>query len=307
MGEDTDISNSITAWLDYIEQQKSGSEHTKQAYLRDIGFFLQFMRGHLNAEPTLEALATLQVKDFRAFLSARANDGLDKRSLARAVSVVKSFYKYLARYENIKNEDIDLLRTPKIGRSIPKALTEESANDALGTISLLHEEPWVAARDTALLTLLYAGGLRISEALALSIKDVPSGDTMRIKGKGDKERLVPILPVVKESIKKYLSLCPFGLSKNDPLFVGEKGKRLQAGIVQKTVRKLRAYLGLPETTTPHALRHSFATHILAGGADLRVIQELLGHASLSTTQVYTKVETSKLKQVHGTHHPRNKK
>jgi integrase/recombinase XerC len=217
---------------------------------------------------------------------------------------VRSFFRFLERRGLAENAGIGTLRTPKLPKSLPKPLSQEEAADAMERIGDMASEPWVGLRDAALVTLLYGCGLRIDEALALNRRDAPLEDRLRVKGKGNKERIVPVLPAVSDAVAKYLAACPHGLGRDDPLFVGARGRRLQAGVVQRQIRKLRAYLGLSDTATPHALRHSFATHLLANGGDLRTIQELLGHASLSTTQRYTAVDESQLMKVYARSHPR---
>jgi integrase/recombinase XerC len=217
---------------------------------------------------------------------------------------LRNFYRYLARENLAANAAIENIQTPKVPKSIPKALSQQEARDSLNMIEAMTEEPWVAKRDTALMTLLYGCGLRIGEALSLNRKEIPSGDTMVITGKGQKQRVVPILAIVKNAIADYLSHCPHTLGDDDPLFVGVRGGRLNPGVVQRQMRQLRAQLGLPDSATPHALRHSFATHLLAEGGDLRTIQELLGHASLSTTQRYTDVDARRLTAVYQSAHPR---
>ncbi len=217
---------------------------------------------------------------------------------------MRNFFKFLDRHELVHNVAIKAVKTPKLPRSIPKSLSQIEAKEALTVIGELHDTPWIGARDMAILTLLYGCGLRISEALNLNVEDVPSGDAIVITGKGNKQRVVPVLPIVSDAIKYYRSLYPNHRKKSGPLFVGSQCKRLNAGVIQRQVRKLRALLGLPETATPHALRHSFATHLLAGGGDLRTIQELLGHESLSTTQRYTEVDQARLLEVYRDSHPR---
>ncbi len=249
-------------------------------------------------------LENLTTTDFRGYLAKRHNDGLSRSSTARAVSTLRNFFKFLDRHELAHNAAIKAVKTPKLPRSIPKPLSEVEAREALLSIGDLHDTPWIAARDIAILTLLYGCGLRISEALNLNVEDVPDGDAMVITGKGKKQRVVPVLPIVLDAIQYYLDLYPQRLKKNGPLFVGVQGKRVNSGVIQRQVRKLRAYLGLPASATPHALRHSFATHLLAGGGDLRTIQELLGHESLSTTQRYTEVDQARLIKVYRDSHPR---
>jgi integrase/recombinase XerC len=294
----------IQDFLTWLRDEKQSSSHTVSAYSRDLTAFFKFLIEHLGKLADVEDLAALRPGDFRSFLAHRRNDGLSNSSVARALSVLRSFFRHLERTGQVTNTAIRSVHSPKLPHSVPKPLGVEAAAAAREQIAFLHEEQWVNARDYAVLTLLYGCGLRISEALGLNHADIGSGASMIIRGKGNKERMVPVLPVVREAIESYVALCPFGMERDDPLFVGVRGKRLNAGIIQKSMREVRRALGLPETATPHALRHSFATHLLSAGGDLRTIQELLGHASLSTTQRYTEVETSHLLDVYRSAHPR---
>jgi integrase/recombinase XerC len=282
------------------------SVHTLDAYGHDLCDFLEFVVAHVGGPIGLETLAGLQLRDFRAWLAARSGRDLARSSTARALSTVRGFFRRLERAELVHNGAVSVLRTPKVPKSVPKALSENEAFTAIAAAAEMESEPWVASRDTAILLLLYGAGLRIGEALGLNRRDVPRGPALRVTGKGNKERVVPILPIVSEAIAEYLAACPHALVAEGPLFVGKRGKRLQAGQVQAALRRVRRALGLPETATPHALRHSFATHLLAGGGDLRTIQELLGHASLSTTQRYTAVDMARLSEVYKAAHPRAK-
>jgi integrase/recombinase XerC len=290
-------------WKQWLEGEKRFSTNTVESYERDVLAFLEFMSDYQGEFVTSHSLADLQLRDFRSWLASRKSKNYSNSSTARALAAVKSFFKYLDRFEEINNSAIFHLRTPKKEKSIPKALSQEQAAAAVAAI-VKSKEPWVGKRDLALLTLIYGTGLRISEALDLTIKNRPRGDNIIISGKGNKERVVPILPIIIEAIEDYISSCPFGLMDNDPLFVGVRGKKLQPAIFQKKIQEVRRALGLPETATPHAFRHSFATHLLHEGVDLRSIQELLGHASLSTTQRYTNVDTARLLDVYSHAHPR---
>jgi integrase/recombinase XerC len=300
----SDLADAAKAWRRWLAAERRSSDHTTDAYLRDLNHFLVFMTGHLGEPPTIAALANLAPADFRAWLARRAMDGMEKTSTARALSAVRSFYRHLARTGLAENAAIEGVRGPRLPRSVPKALTVIEAADALSLTGQIDTRTWVGKRDLAILTLLYGAGLRIDEALRLDRGDAPAGETMRITGKGGKERLVPVLPVVRAAIDDYLAGCPHPLRKTDPLFVAIRGGRLGARAVQGLMQTLRARLGLPATATPHALRHSFATHLLAAGGDLRAIQELLGHASLSTTQRYTAVDAEGLLAVYEAAHPR---
>ncbi|HJN03882.1 MAG TPA: tyrosine recombinase XerC [Alphaproteobacteria bacterium] len=299
-----DATAALDDFLVWLADERLSSPHTVNAYRRDLDRFFGFLCGHLGAPPALDDLARLRTADFRSFLAHRRNEGLGNASVARALSVLRTFFRHLERDGLIHNAEIAAVRSPKLPHAVPKPLGIESAAAAREEIAHLHEEAWVNARDQAVVTLLYGCGLRISEALGLDGKDFASGRALVIRGKGGKERMVPVLPVVTEAIQTYLDLCPFAPGPNGPLFVGVRGKRLNPGLVQRAMRQVRRALGLPESATPHAFRHSFATHLLAGGGDLRTIQELLGHASLSTTQRYTEVEVNQVLDVYRSAHPR---
>ncbi len=294
----------VERWRRYLATEKRYSDNTLAAYMQDLGRFLTFLTEYKAEPPSPERLQNLDINDFRAFLARRRSEGLSSRSLARNLSVLRSFFRFLDLTEGIKNQAIHNVRSPKVPHSVPRPLGEQVALDVLETISEFEAEPWVRARDVAVATLLYGCGLRISEALGLDRDDVPAGDTMVIRGKRGRERVVPVLPVVREAIADYISLCPFDLGGDEPLFRGKRGGRLNPRVIQSAMQMVRASLGLPESATPHALRHSFATHLLAAGGDLRTIQELLGHANLSTTQHYTEVDTSVLTRVYDKAFPR---
>ena len=310
------VASAIEDWRGWLAHERRASRHTLDAYGRDVAAFLRFLAGHLGFPPGLRDLDGLTPADFRSYLASRAGEGLGRTSVARAMSTLRGFFRFLDRAGLAHNAAIGGIRTPRVPQSVPKALTEADARMAVEAVGDLSDEPWVARRDTALLLLLYGCGLRIGEALALNRGQAPAGlpteaasaakagGTMVITGKGGKQRMVPVLPVVARAMDDYLAACPYPLGDDDPLFLGVRGKRLNAGVVQRQVRRLRALLGLPETATPHALRHSFATHLLSGGGDLRTIQELLGHASLSTTQRYTAVDAGHLTAVYRKAHPR---
>jgi len=302
---DTDLRRSVADWLEHLEIDRGHAEKTREAYERDIRQFLGYLAQRLGHRPCLGDLRKLETRSFRAFLAARRKDGVTSRSLARTSAALRSYFRWLEHAGILRNRSILQLAQPRIPRSLPKPVTVEKAAALIDNGSNQAED-WIAARDTAVLLLLYGAGLRISEALGIRLKDAPTlqRDVLRIVGKGGKERLVPILPITVEAIENYRELCPFPLDADDELFRGAKGGPLSPRIIQLAVAKLRGILGLPETTTPHALRHSFATHLLTSGADLRQIQELLGHASLSTTQVYTEVERDRLLAVYDAAHPR---
>jgi len=299
--------HAIDEWLDWLTHEKRCSAHTIDAYCRDLVRFLDFSRDHLGYVPGLKDLGNLRTADFRSYLAFRVNEGLSRTSTARALSSLRNLFRFLERRGHIHNAAIGGIRTPKIPHSVPKALDKVEALGVVSSAGDLVAEAWIGKRDVAIVTLLYGCGLRIGEALALNrgqTADLRASGVLRIIGKGGKERLAPVLGVVANAIEDYLAACPYGLGGDDPLFIGARGKRLNAGIVQKNMRHLRALLGLAETATPHALRHSFATHLLSGGGDLRTIQELLGHASLSTTQRYTEVDAKRLNAVYHDSHPR---
>ena len=294
----------IGAWCTWLSVERNCSDHTLDGYGRDLSTFLNFLLDHLGYRPGLRDLEQLKSADFRSYLAKRNMEGLSKSSTARAVSTLRNFFRYLDKEDILQNAAIRSLRTPKLSQSLPKPLSAEEAKAALKTFGQIHDTPWIADRDIALMTLLYGCGLRISEALNLNVGDIPADGALVITGKGNKQRLVPVLPVVITAVDHSLATRPFGHRKGDPLFVGARGKRLNPGVVQRQMRKVRTLIGLADTATPHALRHSFATHLLAGGGDLRTIQELLGHASLSTTQRYTKVDAARLTEVYRDAHPR---
>lgn len=293
----------LAEWLDDLQHRKGYSKHTLGSYARDARDFLAFITAYHGAVPHIKILANLSLGDFRAWLSERSTREMSASSSARAVSALRQFFRFLERHHELPESAIHQLKAPKLGARLPKALSESQSSDALGAISELQDEPWLAARDKALLLLIYATGLRISEALSLKVEDAKK-DTLTILGKGNKERIVPLLPQVTVALKEYVEACPFPCVASRELFLGEQGKPLQAGVFQKQLRKLRNWLDLPASTTPHAFRHSFATHLLGGGADLRSIQELLGHVSLSTTQRYTAVDKTRLLNAYQKAHPR---
>ena len=298
------VLSAIGAWQAWLAHERRASPHTVDGYGRDLAAFFRYLSKHLGYPPGLQDLEALSPADFRGYLANLATAGLARPSMARALSVVRGFFRFLERAALVNNAAVGAVRTPKVGHALPRPL---AVADALGVVKRAGErgeEPWIAKRDTALFTLLYGGGLRIGEALALNRRDAPGGGSMTVRGKGQKERVVPVLPAVAEAITGYLDACPHAGGGDAPLFLGVRGARLNAGVAQRQMRLLRADLGLPETATPHSLRHSFATHLLAGGGDLRTIQELLGHASLSTTQRYTEVDSERLMEVYRAAHPR---
>ena len=296
--------DALEAWLGRQSALKGAAENTLDAYRRDVIEFLAFITAHKGEPQGLAALARITTSDMRAWMAAMRGPGLGPRSLARKLSAVKSFYRWLAEREGFEPTAVLATRAPKFQKKLPRPLAEDAARDMLARVELQASVPWVAARDVAVVTLLYALGLRISEALALTGRDAPLAETLRIRGKGGKERVVPVLPAARKAIDEYLALCPFDISEKTPLFLGVRGGPLSPRAVQKVMEAARLQLGLPASATPHALRHSFATHLLNSGGDLRAIQELLGHASLSTTQAYTAVDTARLLEVYDATHPR---
>ncbi len=291
-------------WLRYLQSEKRFAAHTIASYAGDLNIFLTFMTKHLGQIPDIAELQTLSLNDFRAYMARRRMDGISARSLSRSLSTIRNLYRYLERNEGSKNDAIHLIRTPKVPRTVPRPLAEEDARNVLLLLKEEARSDWITARDLAVLYLLYGSGLRISEALAFNGADRPGGETMVIRGKRGRERLVPVLPSVIAALDRYLKLCPYPVEDQGPLFLGKRGNRLNPKIIQERMARLRRELGLPESATPHALRHSFATHLLASGGDLRTIQELLGHASLSTTQHYTDVDTASLLKIYDKAHPR---
>ena len=294
----------IGLWIGWLAGERRASPHTVAAYGRDLAFFLDFLREHLGEVPSLAALGRLKTADFRAFLAARAGSGIERASLARGLSVLRGFLRFLDRRGLASSGALAALRSPKLPAGVPKPLSIEDATAAVDRAGDLSSSRWQGARDTAIFALLYGCGLRLSEALGLSRREAPLGEALRVVGKGKKERLIPVLPAVRQAVGDYLALCPYSLAKDGPLFVGARGGPLNPRQVQRQMTALRGYLALPESASPHALRHSFATHLLGAGGDLRAIQELLGHASLSTTQRYTSVETERLLAVYDAAHPR---
>ncbi|MBF0325286.1 MAG: tyrosine recombinase XerC [Alphaproteobacteria bacterium] len=299
-----DLAKAVEHWQGWLSGEKRASKHTIDGYGRDLAAFFTFLIGHLGGEADLAALMALSPADFRAFLAARQHDGLSRSSMARQMSTLRGFFQFLDNHDYGHNPAIGAVKAPRPPKSVPKALSADAALETLDQAALLQDEPWLAARDVALFTLLYGCGLRLGEALAMTGRDRPKADSMVITGKGRKQRLVPVLPLVRQAIDDYVGECPFAIGADDPLFVGARGKVLNPGVVQRQMRKMRPLLGLPDSATPHALRHSFATHLLAGGGDLRTIQELLGHATLSTTQRYTKVDAERLTRAYRDAHPR---
>jgi len=304
-----DVAVEMARWLAHLMTERRMSGKTVEAYERDARQFLLFIAEHLGGAPNLAELAALTPQDVRAFMAARRAEGIAGRSLMRGLAGMRSFARFLERNHKGKVGALAAVRAPKVPKTLPKPLHVDAARRVVDAGSRAGEarEQWVLQRDAAILALLYGSGLRISEALGLARRAVPApgrGDAITVTGKGNKQRMVPLLPQVSQSIADYIALCPYDLPADGPLFIGARGKALSPRIVQLVMERLRGALSLPDSATPHALRHSFATHLLGRGGDLRAIQELLGHASLSTTQIYTAVDTDRLLEVYRSTHPR---
>ena len=300
------LAQAAKEWLAHLASERRLSAKTVEAYERDLRQFLSFLTGHLGEPPSLEDISALRPADARAFLASRRGDGAGARTLGRQVAALRSFLRFCERRGYAATTAFTAIRPPKQPKTLPKALTISDTRAMLDGADALAGEPWIAARDVAVLTLLYGCGLRISEALGIRRGEAPIGavETIRVTGKGGRERVVPVLPIVRRAVETYLRSCPYVVPADEPLFRGAKGGPLSPRIVQLLVERLRGAMGLEASATPHALRHSFATHLLGRGGDLRTIQELLGHASLSTTQIYTSVDTERLLDVYRRAHPR---
>ncbi len=306
-GLKTPAAELLAAWLAVLRDQRRLSANTLAAYERDVQAFLDHVTVHRGARPTLGLLMDLQTRDFRAYLAARRRGPrpLSSRSLARALSSLRGFYGFLTQHCGVTNDQLVLIEGPKTGRSAPRPLSRRAAGEVLALSAAAdHKTPWLAARDCALLTLLYGAGLRLGEALALTGAALPLGEVLRVTGKGGKMRLVPVLPVISDAVQHYVRLCPYPVAPQYALFRGARGGAMGPRAAQKLMQSLRVRLGLPKGATPHALRHSFATHLLAGGGDLRAVQELLGHASLSSTQIYADVDATSLLRMYDRAHPK---
>lgn len=304
-----DLLTEMTNWLTHLRAERRLSPKTLEAYARDLRQCLVFLSEHWGGAVTLKQFAAIEATDVRAFMSSRRANDVAGRSLMRALAGLRSFGKFLEREGKGKVGALSAIRAPKIGKSLPKPIQMDSARQMADADIRAGEnrEPWIWARDAAVMALLYGSGLRISEALGLKRRDVPlpgKGDVIVVTGKGNKTRMVPVLMNVLQLVQDYLAMCPYSIAPNEPIFVGARGGPLSPRIIQLTMERLRGALGLPDSATPHALRHSFATHLLSRGGDLRAIQELLGHSSLSTTQIYTGVDAERLLDVYKTAHPR---
>ena len=298
------LSDAMGAWLSGQRALAGAAENTLKAYQADVLGFLAFMSHHHGGSQGLTPIARITLRDMRAWMAHERARGVGARSLARSLSAVKSFYRWLAEREGFEPTAVLSTRAPKFQHKLPRPLEVDAASAMIETIDLQAKEPWVAARDTAVVTLLYGCGLRISEALGLTGADAPLPEVLRIVGKGNKERIVPVIAPARDAVDAYLRLCPYQMPDTQPIFRAIRGGVLAPRAIQKVMEQARMQLGLPATATPHAMRHSFATHLLAAGGDLRTIQELLGHASLSTTQAYTAVDAAQLMSVYKKAHPK---
>ncbi len=295
----------LDSWCDHLLGTRDVSRHTLAAYRKDVSGFLEFLSEYHGNPADRDHLASVDQRDIRAWMASLRRKGITSASVSRALSALRTFYRWLTDVHGIDSSAISAIRGPRSKKPLPRPIPADDARTMIG-LAGDHVEPWVAARDTAVLGILYGCGLRISEALSLRGSDAPLPSTLRIHGKGGKERVVPVLPGVRDAVEDYRRICPYSFAPDEPLFRGKRGKPLGPRSVQRTVAGLRRSLGLPSSATPHALRHSFATHLLDAGGDLRAIQELLGHASLSTTQRYTGVETERLLALYERAHPRAK-
>ena len=302
-----DLQNEIEKWQSWLRDERRVSKNTLAAYMFDVANLLSFLEMYKGQQIKLSTFADLTLTDFRAWLAHNAGEQIEAASRARAVAGARNFFRWLDKSGILHNEAIELLKTPKTPRRLPRPVSEISAKDIVAMAKNESKETWIGLRDEALFTLLYGAGLRIGEALSLRHADLSGGDRITVTGKGNKQRSVPLLPIVRETLEKYAKECPYSNSPKSPLFVGARGEVLNPGVAQRQLRMLRRDLNLPDSVTPHALRHSFATHMLASGADLRSLQELLGHSSLSTTQLYTKVESSQIAATYRAAHPRARK
>lgn len=296
----------MSDWLGHLRGLQDASANTIEAYRQDVTGFLGFVARHDGGAEGVAALRRIGQRDLRSWMAHERGRGLSARSLARALSAVKSFYRWLSDRDGFDATAVLSARAPKLKPRLPRPLEKDAAAAMLAQVEVQASQPWVAARDLAVVTLLYGCGLRISEALSLNAEDAPLADSLRIRGKGGKERMVPVLPAARAAVEDYRDHCPHDLSPGTPLFRGVRGGPLGPRAIQKVTEKARLQLGLPASATPHALRHSFATHLLSAGGDLRAIQSLLGHASLSTTQGYTAVDAARLMDVYTAAHPKGR-
>ncbi len=294
----------LPRWLAWLEHGRRRSPHTLRAYGTSVGQFLAFLGPHLGGPPSARALAVLERADFRAFLATRRTAGVEQASIARDVAAIRDFFGWAATNAEVECAGLAALKSPRVPRRAPRPVSMPEAARVMAVIGDAAATPWIAARDTAIALLLYGCGMRVAEALSIPGGALPLGETLQVTGKRGRTRVAPLLPAVREGVATYARLCPWPLARNEPLFRGTRGGALEPGQVRLSMRRVRAALGLPASATPHALRHSFASHLLARGADLRAIQELLGHASLSSTQIYTEVDAARLIDIYAHAHPR---
>jgi len=299
-----DVAAAIADWRRWLGAERRLSIHTLRAYEHDLLSFLGFLADHLGGAPDIAALGRMRPADIRGWLARRAGEGAEARTRARALSAVRSFFRHLGRSAAIDESALTAVRGPRLPHGVPKPLTRDEASSVLESAGDMEDAPWIGRRDAALFAMLYGCGLRLGEVLSLTRGEAPAGDALTVTGKGRKQRVVPVLPLVRDLLAAYLAACPFALERTGPLFVGARGGPLNPAVAQRQMRRLRPLLGLSDAATPHALRHSFATHLLGAGVDLRAIQELLGHASLSTTQRYTAVDADRMMAVYAAAHPR---
>ncbi|MBN1783369.1 MAG: tyrosine recombinase XerC [Alphaproteobacteria bacterium] len=296
----------IKEFMDHLAHQKRYSMHTVDGYSRELHFFEAFLRNHLGGVPGMQNLTELSLMDFRSYLAHRKKQGVSNATIARSISALKSFFKYLSQHKKINNTAIENLEHPKTAKRLPRAIDEIDIYKMIHALETEKNPPWIIARNRALMFLCWGAGLRINEALSVTAKDMQQ-ETIQIRGKGQKDRIIPLLPIIKEVCLKAIEACPFGISGTEPLFKGVRGGNMPAREAQRLLERLRRSVGLPEHTTPHSLRHSFATHLLTRGTNLRALQKMLGHASLSTTQNYTKITDTHLQDVYAKAHPKMKK
>lgn len=300
-----DLAKTLSEWDDYLRYERSVSPHTLRAYSADVGHFIHFLFDHLGTQPGLNDLSEITIRDFRSWMSRKAiHDKAGNASRARSLSGIKNFLVWADKQGIMHNAAIHTVRSPKLPHKLPRPLHEDQALDLIENAGILESQDWVGMRNSALFMLLYGCGLRINEALSLDIKDFPQDGFLRVIGKGNKQRQVPVLDIVEDTLEIYLSNRPYPRSSERPIFVGARGGRLNQSVAQRAMRHLRGVLGLPDNATPHALRHSYATHLLQNGANLREIQELLGHTSLSTTQRYTEINAEEMLRIYKSAHPR---
>ena len=302
-----DLEYEYNNWINHLTNIKKLSQNSVISYKNDLSKFLIFFQDYIEKNIGLKEIENIEISEFRSFLTHRRNSEISSNSIARNISALKSFFRFLIKNNKIKESSVFNLKSPKLKKSLPRPINVDLAIQVIKQAEEIEDEKWIGLRNKAILILLYGCGLRISEALSLNYDDVQNEDHILIKGKGEKERIVPMMPYIKKGIENYLEACPKEIISGEALFIGKRFSRLSPRIIQYALEKIRTALSLPETATPHALRHSFATHLLDSGGDLRTIQELLGHSSLSTTQKYTKVETSKLLDTYKKTHPLAKK